>query len=135
MAELFKIAVVDVKTATERAFYKVMAEKGLNYEKLSALVGRDPSSDQEYTITDRAIKAYALEGNTPPLTKAILITAALDEFKPGLGATFLNEILKVVGYKVIPTGKSNDNEVLGIFKAVIDSIEKGRFDEMKAMNN
>lgn len=129
MAELFKIAIDDVRNATERAFYKVLAEKGLTYEKLSLLVGKD--DQQEMMITDRAIKAYAVEGNTPPITKAILLANALDDFKEGLGATFLNEILKIIGYKVIPLGQSNDNKLLEHIETVIEAHKQGIFEKNK----
>lgn len=126
MAELFKIDILDVQSAIERAFFKVLGEKNLNYDKLAFLSGDD--------ITGRAIKSYAIEGNIPPLTKAILIAKGLDEFKIGLGAAFLDEILKPIGYKVIPFNKSNDNKLFEHLEIVLEAHRKGVFDEMKAMN-
>lgn len=126
MAELFKMDILDVQSAIEKAFYRVLGEPNLNYDKLAFLSGDD--------ITGRAIKSYAIDGNTPPLTKALLIAKGLDEFKQGLGAIFLNEILKPIGYKVIPLGKSTDNQLAEIMHVVLENYKKGAFDELKAMN-
>lgn len=127
MYDLIKIDTQDVQNAVERAFLKLLSEKGLTYEKLAFLI-KSPD------VSDRSLKSWTVEGKTPSLSKALLVAAAADEFKPGLTKVFLDEVLKVIGFKAIPIGQSPEQKIADYLEIFAEAVRDGSINDLRDGN-